>query len=130
MRSGADVEPEGLARNLHSSSSQASSMVTEVRARCQPVKFFHTKLIKPCLCSLCIVHRRSHIGIETVAVHLAAQHSRKYHGMLKQEDGPSLEIKALKNGTIPLFLLCQTAQLAQGTQANNVLPESTKPRLV
>ncbi len=45
VRSGTDVGREGLAHNLHSSSS----------LKCQ-VKFFPTKLIQPCLYGPCLLH--------------------------------------------------------------------------
>jgi len=50
VRSGTDVGQEGLAPNPHSRPNDPMVFYqVEVRALLGPVKFFHTKLIQPCL---------------------------------------------------------------------------------
>lgn len=56
MRLGVDVGPEGLACNLHFSSSQRWLTGVEIRILCSSVKFFHTKFIKLHLYSPCFMH--------------------------------------------------------------------------
>lgn len=56
MTSGFHVGQEGLACNLHFSSSQRWLIGVEIRILCSSVKFFHTKFIKLHLYSPCFMH--------------------------------------------------------------------------
>ena len=123
LRSGADVACEGLARNLCFSSSQRCSTRLEfgLFASFSTLNSSNHDFLALAWCAW--VQSGWNRNEPSPNFFKKVGSIVQWLGMLKQA------ARTLKNSLIPLSLLHRTSQLAQGSQASNILLASAKPRL-